>query len=202
MDAVTVTCSRCGSEVHGTESEEATSGFYRVLVGPWEEYGEPGEYVLCDACMLSDPRYQARYGTPRAAGEVLRLQHIAPTARLIPGQHEFAPSTVEIPDFTLPRGYSKERTLLTFEVPAGYPFAKPEHFYVDEDVQMASGAPPNWTSREHGRRKWYLRPQQWNPSRYKGGDDLTTFLRLIRIALRHQVDGTGESARRTYFTNW
>ncbi len=58
---ILVHCDRCGKEVFGLDVEGFTSGFYRVAEGIWSQYANPGEAVLCDACMQSDPRYLADY---------------------------------------------------------------------------------------------------------------------------------------------
>lgn len=78
MSNITVKCDRCGKLIEGVEypPEEgklgATGGFYRIKedgVG-WGKYTNPGERVICDACMWQDERYIADYGhneLPKAA---------------------------------------------------------------------------------------------------------------------------------------
>ena len=60
----TETCDRCGTAIDGVETDAGTAGFYRTHDGtPWAQYTDADEDVVCDPCMLTDPRYQADYGT-------------------------------------------------------------------------------------------------------------------------------------------
>ena len=61
---VTVICDRCKQQVAGIKTETATGGFYAVGKpgSQWGRYANPGEFILCDACVGSDPRYLAEYG--------------------------------------------------------------------------------------------------------------------------------------------
>lgn len=64
---VTVMCDRCKEMVDGWYGHDATSGFYLLAktldrTRPWASFFLPDEYVLCDACMWKDPRYQEVYG--------------------------------------------------------------------------------------------------------------------------------------------
>ena len=67
-----MTCDRCkktfdGDKVETPEIAAAayfTCGYYEV--GPsakaWGQFANPGENIVCDACMFADPRYIAVYG--------------------------------------------------------------------------------------------------------------------------------------------
>lgn len=59
---IKVTCSRCNSEIDGIESNDFTSGFYRVNEGLWKKYSNKDEDILCDNCMQVDVRYVKDYG--------------------------------------------------------------------------------------------------------------------------------------------
>jgi hypothetical protein len=62
MPKVVVVCDRCHETVHGLEGEEYTAGFYRTELGTyWQRFANPGENVVCDACMGVDPRYQQQW---------------------------------------------------------------------------------------------------------------------------------------------
>lgn len=66
QSAISVICDRCGKTVKGIIVPGiATSGFYDTT-GSWAKYADPHEKIVCDACMWSDPRYQADYGTHSA----------------------------------------------------------------------------------------------------------------------------------------
>jgi hypothetical protein len=57
-------CCRCQklveNEVHVMGG--MTAGYYDVRGNAWEQFSNPGEDFICDACMWSDPRYIAVYG--------------------------------------------------------------------------------------------------------------------------------------------
>lgn len=60
MGKTTVVCSRCNKIVRGMEGPGYTAGFYRN--GPdWGKYMRPGEAVLCDDCMRTEPRFLIDY---------------------------------------------------------------------------------------------------------------------------------------------
>lgn len=63
-------CDRCGKQIEGMWEPKTdtapgfTAGWYRVDedgVG-WGRYTNPGERIICDACMWADPRYREVYG--------------------------------------------------------------------------------------------------------------------------------------------
>lgn len=62
-------CSRCKKRIEGfcPPCGGMTAGYY-VAAG-WRKYVNPGEVYVCDACMWSDPRYVADYGTHSATGD-------------------------------------------------------------------------------------------------------------------------------------
>jgi hypothetical protein len=53
-----IKCDRCKKEVDGAVDGILSAGCY---VG-WLKFMNPGEHLICDACMWSDPRYIAVYG--------------------------------------------------------------------------------------------------------------------------------------------
>lgn len=75
MPNVTVTCDRCKQQIDGIREPAdpatgfvgATGGFYETgNPEGWGKYADPGERIVCDACMHADPRYIAVYGDRRA----------------------------------------------------------------------------------------------------------------------------------------
>lgn len=52
---VMVVCDRCNKQIRGVVSE----WYYEVDSGTWQEFARPGERIVCDECMFSDPRYKA-----------------------------------------------------------------------------------------------------------------------------------------------
>lgn len=51
-------------------------------------------------------------------------------------------AVVMIPSFPLASGWSQTATATCFIVPVGYPIAKPDCFYADRSLRLASGALP------------------------------------------------------------
>lgn len=49
---------------------------------------------------------------------------------------------VTIPDFRLPPGWNATSTTVLFIVPVGYPIARPDCFWTDPSLRLASGAQP------------------------------------------------------------
>jgi hypothetical protein len=96
---------------------------------------------------------------------------------------------VSLPRLALPTGWNKPATEIHFLAPQGYPFAKPDSFWADPDLRLASGSNPQNASISAipGLGKpglmfsWHT--EQWNASR----DDLLTWLASIRERLARVV---------------
>jgi hypothetical protein len=56
----TVHCDRCKKEVEGFIDE--AGGMSAGVYVDWMDFFNPGEHIVCDACMWADPRYIAIYG--------------------------------------------------------------------------------------------------------------------------------------------
>jgi hypothetical protein len=82
----------------------------------------------------------------------------------------------------LPAGWSTPTTNVYFVVPSGYPIAKPDGFWTDPSLRLASGAPPtNIGKNQHpgvpeGLHWFSWHANSWNPNR----DNLVTYLGVIR----------------------
>lgn len=93
---------------------------------------------------------------------------------------------VSVPGVRMPEGWNVPTATVHFLVPAGYPHANPDCFYVDECVRLASGAlPQNAQLLELGglgRTLWfsYHLQRPWKPGR----DRLTTWMATILGRLR------------------
>jgi hypothetical protein len=104
-------------------------------------------------------------------------------------QSQEVPSTgwvIRVPSVALPVGWNKQVIRVSFVAPQGYPFAKPDCFWTDNDLRLANGNMPQnaqlnnpipgvpdsllWFS-------WHVDP--WNPNR----DDLLTWFALIKQRL-------------------
>lgn len=90
---------------------------------------------------------------------------------------------ITVPDLRLPSGWTAERTTVRFLAPVGYPHAKPDCFWADEDVRRVNGGLPQASNVQEipdsgGLRglwfSWHV--GQWNPNQ----DNLKTFLNVIR----------------------
>lgn len=87
-----------------------------------------------------------------------------------------------IQQFSLPQGWNKTQTNVRFLVPVGYPIAKPDCFWTDADLRLASGVTPMNTQLNAN----YGGPEQllwfsfhigaWNANR----DNLVTYANSIR----------------------
>lgn len=59
----TAACSRCQTALPSYEQDApCTAGYYVVTDGYWSRFANPGELLLCDTCMWSDPLYRAERG--------------------------------------------------------------------------------------------------------------------------------------------
>ena len=89
---------------------------------------------------------------------------------------------VSIPRFSLPPGWNKTHATIYFLVPVGYPQARPDCFWSDADLMLATGAPPQNTGTQGATGipaslKWFSwHPQSWKPN----SDTLLSYIGLIQ----------------------
>lgn len=91
---------------------------------------------------------------------------------------------ITVPNFEIPGGWTKPEVLLRFLVPTGYPFSKPDCFWVDPDLRLqTTGQMPQNTNHspipENGPEAllWFSwHTATWNPNR----DSLVTYVNVIR----------------------
>lgn len=92
---------------------------------------------------------------------------------------------VTIPHFKLREGWSKPEVTVYFVIPVGYPMAKPDCFWTDDDLRLRGGAlPTNTTSNTNygGPRNllWFsYHATFWEPNK----DNVETYLRIIKQRL-------------------
>jgi hypothetical protein len=90
-------------------------------------------------------------------------------------------AVVTVPNVELPTGWNKPRTTVYFIVPNGYPMAKPDCFWADADLRLASGAMPANTGGNAGEgvppgSLWFSwHANTWNPNK----DALVTYMGMI-----------------------
>ena len=90
---------------------------------------------------------------------------------------------VTLGQVTVPHGWSLSAPTLAFVVPAGYPAAQPDCFYVVEVLTLAGGQVPQNSGRQPlgGRDwtwfSWHL--QSWRPGR----DNLFTYARFVELRM-------------------
>jgi len=93
---------------------------------------------------------------------------------------------ITVPDYELPAGWSRPKTTIKFIAPPGYPMAKPDCFWADQDLRVGGspgipqscghnpipevGTPQLWFS-------WHV--ATWNPN----VDTLLTYFRVIERRL-------------------
>lgn len=93
---------------------------------------------------------------------------------------------ITLPQFTLPPGWNKQTCQICFIAPQGYPYAKPDCFWTDQDLRLMSppGMPQN-TGNSAGAPDlsgmlWFSwHTDHWNASR----DDLLSWVASIRDRL-------------------
>lgn len=108
------------------------------------------------------------------------LTSVFPGASLLPA--DGGASLIVVPNVALPSGWSQPSTTVYFLAPAGFPMARPDCFWADASLRLASGGIPQngGISPIPGRGEpllwfsWHL--QSWNPV----ADSLLTFLRVIQ----------------------
>lgn len=113
--------------------------------------------------------------------QLVRLVEVFPEAK-----HNLRPDGtyyVQIPNFNLPFGWNKSTTGISFIVPVGYPAARPDCFWADQDLTLANGGTPGNTAvnnshGENGENKlWFsYHLSNWNANT----DDLLTYVRVIK----------------------
>jgi hypothetical protein len=92
---------------------------------------------------------------------------------------------ISIANIALPSGWSKASTEVRFITPVGYPIARPDCFWADNDLRLSNGNMPQNTgfnpipnvSSTHLWFSWHL--ATWNPN----SDNLLTYLNVIRRRL-------------------
>lgn len=115
--------------------------------------------------------------------EILRSQYPDVAVRHFPS----GAILVILPKVLLAEGWSKNSTAVSFLAPVGYPHAKPDCFWTDGDLKLASGAPPANTGpnpipeiNESGHLWFSWHTAQWNPNR----DSLLTYVNVVKNRLR------------------
>lgn len=89
---------------------------------------------------------------------------------------------IHVPQVELPLGWSKPSVDVRFVLPVGYPAARPDCFWVDLDLRLASGRMPQntgsnvlpGTSETLLWFSWHV--QQWHPNSHTA----MTWLRVVR----------------------
>lgn len=102
--------------------------------------------------------------------------------------HDGGSYLITVPNQKLVPGWTKPATTIHFLVTAGFPQARPDCFWADEDLRLSSGTLPQNSAIQSvaglGQRLWFsFHPQTWDPSR----DTLLTYLRVIRRRLHQAV---------------
>lgn len=93
---------------------------------------------------------------------------------------------VDVPTVPLGPGWNKRATAVHFVVPLGYPHAKPDCFWADQDLRLENGAMPQAANSTplpevNEACTWFSwHATQWNPNR----DSLTTYYYVIANRLR------------------
>lgn len=91
---------------------------------------------------------------------------------------------VVVPNVALPDGWNKPITNVFFVAPVGYPVARPDCFWTDNDLALAHGGSPANSGQNQtyglGDKRWFsYHLASWNPNE----DDLLKYMRLIQTRL-------------------
>ena len=118
--------------------------------------------------------------------ERLKARYEAAVVREVNGSG----TLISLPAVPLQAGWNKQATELHFLAPQGYPYAKPDCFWADEDLRLASGAMPqaaNCGNPMPGLGKqalWF----SWHTDHWNAGrDDLLTWVASIKERLARVV---------------
>lgn len=116
--------------------------------------------------------------------QIVSLQQLYPESTAVPLTD--GTTVIRIPGVILPVGWNRAATEVRFVVPVGFPMARPDCFWADTDLRLATGAMPQnsgmtpvtgtqdvrlWFS-------WHL--LGWNPLT----DTVLTYARVIMDRLR------------------
>ena len=121
-------------------------------------------------------------------GRGVTKEHIDEVLQVYPGElrlHGDGSAELRLQKFALPAGYSRSEVDLLIRLPALYPEAKPDMFWVNPPVTLAGGAQPQATSMETidgqtwQRFSWHLVANAWQP----GVSRLRDFVRAVRARL-------------------
>jgi len=114
--------------------------------------------------------------------EAIQEEYPAATADLLPD----GTSLVAVPGVVLPSGWNQTVTTIQYIVPVGYPAARPDCFWADASLRLASGAVPQnaqvqTPSFGGPTRLWF----SWHVAAWGNRDTLKTYLRtvLVRLAM-------------------
>ena len=91
-------------------------------------------------------------------------------------------AVIRIPNFPLPPGWSKTSTMVLFVVLSAYPQAKPDGFWADADLRLASGVlPANSTPNNNYGGVEQLLWFSWHANSWNQNlDDFLTYAMVIR----------------------
>jgi hypothetical protein len=113
-----------------------------------------------------------------------RLKDAVPQAKLT--RRPDGTAVVLVSDVRLPGGWSSATTAVQFIVPVGYPAARPDSFWADAALRLATGAMPS-NAQMNGNNPptqpllWFsFHPTSWNPLK----DDLLTYFNIVRTRFR------------------
>jgi hypothetical protein len=85
----------------------------------------------------------------------------------------------------LPSGWNRTQTSVWFVIPIGYPVAKPDCFWADQDLRLADGRQPMNTNIQampnQEMKLWFSwHTQKWNPN----ADSLLTYIHVVEGRLK------------------
>ena len=93
-------------------------------------------------------------------------------------------SIVTVPNVAVPEGWTARETTIRFQVPVGYPMARPDCFWTDESLMLSGGRLPQNTGPTPlpgggapTPQRWY----SWHVTHWSANSDtLITYVNVIR----------------------
>jgi Prokaryotic E2 family E len=114
-------------------------------------------------------------------GHLNRLREEFPGARV---KAVAGANVLVVPDVPVASGWNRHAVTIRVIVPAGYPHAHPDCFYVESDVMLASGAQPSNSALQalgSNTYRWF----SWHLGTWDGSrDELLQFVRSCQARFR------------------
>lgn len=186
----------CPDEIRKAAGLDETHEVWQVVGSPDPEGELPKDDIQVTDCIEVKNGTHFRvvppgtFGAPQGAStldtEVEELRHLGYEVEVQPDGQGYA---VVLKGYSLPTGYTVEKTDLLVRIPQGYPHANPDMFWVETGVLLEGGKIPekaehleNHVGRRWRRFSWHIN-KYWHP----GKDSLSSYLDFVHVRLAKKV---------------